>query len=98
MRKVSFFCLFTVLSLLLVVSPSFANFPLFPPPPILDLPLPDLQSGVQMGYSVAAGQLTGDNHADIVVGVPYYKEGAIENQGRVYVYDGSGGCIIKTLI
>jgi len=102
MRKVSFFCLLSVLSLLLVVSPSFAatHFPLYPPPPILDLPAADIQSGVSFGYSLAAGDLNGDGYADIVVGVPFYEEAGsppITNQGRVYVYDGSGGCLMATL-
>jgi hypothetical protein len=97
MRKVSLFCLFSVLSLLLVVSPSFARFPLYPPPPILDLPLADLQSGAGFGYSLAAGDLNGDGYTDVVVGVPDYGEGDVTHQGRVYVYDGSGGCLIKTI-
>lgn len=100
MRKVSFFCLLSVLSLLLVVSPSFAatpHFPLYPPPPILDLPVADIESGVQFGYSLAVKDLNGDGYADVVVGVPFYKEGTVTNQGRVYVFDGSGGCIIKVL-
>ncbi len=98
MRKVSLFCLFWVLSLLL--ASTVVALPLIPPPPILDLQS-NPQNGAGFGYSIAVGDLNGDQHDDIVVGVPFYDEDVdgttLNDLGRVYVYNGAGGCLLKVI-
>ena len=71
-----------------------------PSPPILDLQI-NPQNGAGFGYSIAVGDLNGDQHDEIVVGVPFYDEGSdgaiLNDLGRVYVYNGAGGCLLKVI-
>ena len=47
------------------------------------------QTGSQLGYSIAgAGDINGDGYSDVVVGVPEYDNGQLD-EGRAYVYMGS---------
>jgi len=46
------------------------------------------QVGAEFGYSVAtAGDVNGDDYADVVVGAPYYNNGEMY-EGRAFVYHG----------
>ncbi|MCK4579056.1 MAG: FG-GAP repeat protein, partial [Candidatus Marinimicrobia bacterium] len=47
------------------------------------------QPGAQLGLSLAAaGDVNGDGFSDIVVGAPFYDNGAQSDQGRVFVFYG----------
>jgi hypothetical protein len=47
------------------------------------------QTDAKMGYSVGtAGDVNGDGYSDVIIGVPEYDDGTM-NQGRVYVFHGS---------
>ena len=48
----------------------------------------DLQ-GVRMGAAVAGGYINGDDYADVIVGMPGFTNGEIENAGAAFVYFGS---------
>ncbi|MBI3098436.1 MAG: FG-GAP repeat protein, partial [Planctomycetes bacterium] len=48
------------------------------------------QANAQLGYSVStAGDVNGDGYSDVVVGAPRFANGQ-SDEGRVYVYHGSG--------
>jgi PKD repeat protein len=48
------------------------------------------QAGIRFGLAVGtAGDVNGDGYADLLVSAPYY-DGGRTDQGRVYVYHGSG--------
>jgi hypothetical protein len=63
----------------------------------LDLPTPNAQAGADFGYSVAVGDVNGDDKADIAVGAPYEDVDPIANQGRAYVFSGATGLLLFTL-
>ncbi len=47
------------------------------------------QDVIRFGYSVAsAGDVNGDGFSDVVIGAPFYDEGASANEGRAFVYHG----------
>ncbi|MBK8609502.1 MAG: FG-GAP repeat protein [Chitinophagaceae bacterium] len=55
------------------------------------------QAGCAFGYSVAsAGDVNGDGYSDVIVGAPYYDEGAIVSEGRAFVYYGSASGLLAT--
>jgi len=44
----------------------------------------------QMGFSVGtAGDVNGDGYADVIVGAPYFGDGGLTNEGKVWVFLGS---------
>ncbi|MBK8522563.1 MAG: FG-GAP repeat protein [Chitinophagaceae bacterium] len=48
------------------------------------------QAGAQFGWSVAsAGDVNGDGYSDVIIGAPYYDDGANMSEGRAYIYHGS---------
>ena len=103
MRKVLLSC---VVWGLFILASTIHAFPLIPPPPILGLqvldPIDVPKNGAGFGYSLAVGDLNGDQHDDIVVGVPFYDETlpggvSLNDLGRVYVYNGAGGCLLKVI-
>ncbi len=52
------------------------------------------QAGALFGASVAsAGDVNGDGYSDIIIGAPYFQEGANTREGRAYVYYGSASGI-----
>jgi hypothetical protein len=49
------------------------------------------QAGANFGWSLApAGDVNGDGYSDVIIGVPGYTNGQV-NEGRAYVYLGSAG-------
>jgi len=62
------------------------------------MPLPRQQLA-GYGWSLAVGDVAGaDGFADIVVGAPFVNSDTGRLQmGKVYVYDGHGGCLVTTL-
>lgn len=53
--------------------------------------------GGRLGSAVAAaGDVDGDGHADVIVGVPY-DDGAGTDAGRAFVYSGMSGLVLYTL-
>jgi PKD repeat protein len=59
-----------------------------------DITLTGIAGDTYSGYDVSAGDLNGDNYADIIIGAPY----ADSNHGQVYVvYGGSRGSISATI-
>ena len=106
MRKVSFVCLLSVISLLLVGSvfaqpyPYISGVPLPPPPPtgvppILDMPVN--QGSASYGHHIAIADFDGDGKGEIGVGTPQFDDEGVTppatDVGRVYVYAGTGGCL-----
>ena len=59
----------------------------------LDMPVP--QADARFGRSVAVGKVNNDAYADIIVGAP--EEVHDGNQGRVYVFSGENGQVLRTL-
>jgi FG-GAP repeat protein len=54
--------------------------------------------GSLFGYSVSGvDDVTGDGYGDFIVGAPY-EVGRRVNTGRVYVFDGSSGTLVLTLL
>ncbi|MBL7732135.1 MAG: FG-GAP repeat protein [Chitinophagaceae bacterium] len=48
------------------------------------------QGGIRFGQSVStAGDVNGDGYSDVVIGAPFYDNGANISEGRAYVYYGS---------
>jgi len=52
------------------------------------LPNPAAEDGASFGYSVAAGDVNGDNAADLIVGAPYADVGSYPAAGRIFVFLG----------
>jgi hypothetical protein len=48
------------------------------------------QAGAQFGFSVAStGDVNGDEYSDVIIGAPYYDDGANTLEGRAFLYHGS---------
>ena len=58
---------------------------------------PNPQGSALFGWSVATGDINGDGAADIIVGTPKEDVGSFADQGRVYVFSGASGSLIRTL-
>lgn len=58
------------------------------PPDGADYEFTSEQINSKFGYSVASGDFNNDGYGDVVVGAPYYDDGATQDVGRVYVYLG----------
>ncbi|MDZ4831741.1 MAG: hypothetical protein SGJ09_16285 [Phycisphaerae bacterium] len=57
---------------------------------------PNAQVGGDFGYAVAGVQdLSGDGRGDYVIGAPQEDNGGTSNAGRVYVYSGNTGNLIR---
>jgi hypothetical protein len=61
----------------------------------LDTPNPQADAG--FGYSLAVGDVNDDGKADITVGAPREEVGGNDAQGRVYVFSGADGSLLRTL-
>jgi hypothetical protein len=61
----------------------------------LDMPVP--QADARFGQSVAVGDVNSDGKGDIVVGAPFEDVGLNNDQGRVYVFSGVNGSVLRTL-
>jgi hypothetical protein len=57
---------------------------------LLTLDTPNPQVSAQFGYSVAVGDVNGDGKRDIAVVAPFEDVGGNADQGRAYVFSGSG--------
>jgi len=55
------------------------------------------QMATKFGWSVAAGNVSGDGKGDIAVGAPGGNAGGPADQGRVFVFSGMGGSLLFTL-
>jgi len=64
---------------------------------LLTLDTPNPQAGVWSGYSVAVGDVNGDDNADIAVGAPSENVDGNAYQGRAYVFSGDNGSLLFTL-
>ena len=53
---------------------------------LLDVVLRGPQKGAYFGFSMAALDLNGDKHEDLIVGAPYYSRKFEPNVGAVYIY------------
>ncbi len=58
---------------------------------------PNHQASAQFGYSVAAGDTNLDSKADVVVGSIGETVAGNSAQGRVYVFSGADGSVLRTL-
>jgi hypothetical protein len=48
------------------------------------------QYGARLGWSVAtAGDVNGDGYSDVIVGAPYWGDGGLTSEGKVWVFHGS---------
>jgi hypothetical protein len=48
------------------------------------------QLGAGLGWSVAtAGDVNGDGYSDVIVGAPYWGDGGLSSEGKVWVFHGS---------
>ena len=48
------------------------------------------QLGANLGWSVAtAGDVNGDGYSDVIVGAPYWGDGGLSGEGKVWVFHGS---------
>ena len=56
----------------------------------------DVNSGDQFGYSLAAGDVTGDGYPDIAVGVPGEDVGSVRDTGAVVLLKGSAAGLTGT--
>jgi len=64
---------------------------------LLTLDTPNPQAGAWSGYSVAVGDINGDDKADIALGAPSENVDGNEYQGRAYVFSGANGSLLFTL-
>ncbi|MCJ7510674.1 MAG: S8 family serine peptidase [Dehalococcoidia bacterium] len=64
---------------------------------LLTLGTPNPQAGVLSGYSVAVGDVNGDDKADIAMGAPSENVDGNAYQGRAYVFSGTNGSLLFTL-
>ena len=58
---------------------------------------PNTQAGAGFGGAVASADLNGDGKADIIVAAYVETIGANTGQGRVYVFSGANGSLLRTL-
>ncbi len=52
------------------------------------------QTGASLGLHISAiasaGDVNGDGYSDVIIGIPYYDNGGLADEGRAYVFYGSG--------
>ena len=55
------------------------------------------QAGANFGLCVSStGDVNGDGYSDVIIGAPFYDDGANMNEGRAFVYYGSAAGLLAT--
>ena len=59
--------------------------------------MPTPQADAFFGRTVALGDVNGDGNADTIVGAPAENVGASGQAGRIYIFDGVSGTLVRTV-
>ncbi|HSJ56558.1 MAG TPA: integrin alpha, partial [Anaerolineae bacterium] len=55
------------------------------------------RAGARLGHAVGtAGDVNGDGYSDVIAGAPYWGDGGLSSEGRVWVFYGSGRGVTST--